>query len=108
MTTISKNEIENFCKIQLNGLSRKFNKKRFSFGSYMDSIEFINFLAKQAELNNHHPDMIVGWCKIKVSFTSHDKGGITNQCVEMAKYADYILEKLKFANTVIKIMVQIA
>ena len=100
MTIISKNEIEIFLQ-NSNDWAYLENsiKKDYQFGSYMDSIEFINRLAKQAELNNHHPDMIVGWCKIKVSFTSHEKGGLTNQCLEMAKLADYEFKKLKFPNT---------
>ena len=52
---------------------------------YMDGINFINRLAVEAEKTNHHPDMIVGWCKVVVTFTSHDKGGVTEQCIMMAK-----------------------
>ena len=66
--------------------------KEYTFKNYMDSIRFIQDLAKEAEKENHHPDMIVGWCKIKVSFTSHDKGGVTEECIAMAKVA----EKIKF------------
>jgi 4a-hydroxytetrahydrobiopterin dehydratase len=66
--------------------------KEYTFKNYMDSIRFIQVLAKEAEKKNHHPDMIVGWCKIKVSFTSHDKGGVTEECIAMAKVA----EKIKF------------
>ena len=43
----------------------------------MKSIEFINELAKVAERLNHHPDMVVGWCKIDIYFTSHDLGGVS-------------------------------
>ena len=100
MTIISKNEIENFLQ-NSNDWAYLENsiKKDYHFESYMDSIEFINRLANQAELNNHHPDMIVGWCKIKVSFTSHDKGGLTNQCLEMARLTDYEFKELKLPNT---------
>ena len=66
--------------------------KEYTFKNYMDSIRFIQDLAIEAEKENHHPDMIVGWCKIKVSFTSHDKGGVTEECIAMAKVA----EKIKF------------
>ena len=100
MTAISKNEIKNFLQSSIGWAYLENSiKKDYQFESYMDSIEFINRLAKQAELNNHHPDMIVGWCKIKVSFTSHDKGGLTNQCLEMAKLADYEFKELKLPNT---------
>ena len=66
-------------------------KKTFSFDTYMDSISFINLLAKKAELANHHPDMHVGWCKINITFTSHDKGGVTAACIKMAKQTDSII-----------------
>ena len=66
-------------------------KKTFSFDKYMDSISFINLLAKKAELANHHPDMHVGWCKINITFTSHDQGGVTAACIKMAKQTDSII-----------------
>ncbi len=63
-------------------------RKTFTFETYMESIAFINRLAKIAEEANHHPDMVVGWCRIDVAFTSHDQGGVTLACIEMAKKAN--------------------
>ena len=65
--------------------------KIFTFESYLNSIAFINRLAEIAEENNHHPDMVVGWCKIDVAFTSHDQGGVTTACIDMAKKAESVL-----------------
>lgn len=65
-------------------------RKSFTFETYMDSIAFINRLAVVAEEANHHPDMVVGWCRIDLAFTSHDQGGVTSACVEMAKKAEQI------------------
>ncbi|HIN26393.1 MAG TPA: 4a-hydroxytetrahydrobiopterin dehydratase, partial [Candidatus Marinimicrobia bacterium] len=59
--------------------------KSYSFDSYMDGIGFVNRLAEKAEEVNHHPDMQVGWCRVSVAFTSHDKGGVTAICIAMAK-----------------------
>ena len=69
-------------------------KKIYTFDSYMDSIKFINCLANEAEKSNHHPDMNVGWCSIEVAYTSHDKGGVTNACLKMAKKSDIVYLKL--------------
>ena len=66
-------------------ISDKVIKKKLKFNSYMDSIKFINKVATKAEESNHHPDMIVGWREIEISFTSHDKGGVTFDCIHMAK-----------------------
>jgi|TARA_B110000438_G_scaffold25953_1_gene24556 4a-hydroxytetrahydrobiopterin dehydratase len=66
-------------------------KKIYRFKTYMDSISFINRLAVQAEKINHHPDMIVGWCEIEILFTSHEQGGVTSNCIKMAKKADSLI-----------------
>ena len=63
-------------------------RKTFTFETYMESIGFINRLAEIAEEANHHPDMVVGWRRVDVAFTSHDQGGVTLACIEMAKKAN--------------------
>lgn len=92
MSLLNKKQIEK----NLQGLdnwfiSEKVIKKKLKFNSYMDSIKFINEVATKAEELNHHPDMIVGWCEIEISFMSHDKGGITFDCIDMAKFVESIL-----------------
>ena len=56
----------------------------------MDSIDFITTLAKRAEEIAHHPDLAVGYCKIVVEFTSHDLGGVSEECLGMAKFINSI------------------
>ena len=63
-------------------------EKEFKFGAYMEGIAFVNRLAEKAEEHNHHPDLEVGWCRVKVVFTSHDTGGVTERDVKMAKEAE--------------------
>ena len=65
--------------------------KEFIFDSYMDGIDFVNELAKVAEKNNHHPDLIIGWCKVNVTFTSHELGGVSSECINMAKALEILL-----------------
>ena len=61
MSLLSKVEVYKQLKL-LDGWSLNNNtiKKEYIFDSYMDSIRFINLLAKKAEENNHHPDLVVG------------------------------------------------
>lgn len=63
-------------------------EKRFSFDTYMAGIDFVNRIAAKAEEQNHHPDLEVGWCRIRVTFTSHDSGGVTEWDIKMAKIVD--------------------
>ena len=69
--------------------NKKINKV-YTFGSYMESIDFINSVAKKAEEFNHHPDLTVGYCKINIEITSHDLGGVTTGCIDLAKSIDSI------------------
>jgi len=66
--------------------------KEFLFDDYMSGIQFVNELAKVAEKNNHHPDITIGWCKVTLSFTSHELGGVSFKCMNMAKTVDNILK----------------
>ena len=56
----------------------------------MDGIKFVNKIAELAENKNHHPDIQIGWCNVEISITSHDLGGVTNQCVELANEIELI------------------
>mgnify|MGYP003309638964 FL=1 len=69
--------------------NKKINKV-FTFSSYMESIDFINSVAKKAEEVNHHPDLTVGYCKINIEITSHDLGGVTTGCIDLAKSIESI------------------
>jgi 4a-hydroxytetrahydrobiopterin dehydratase len=92
MSCLSTSEIQSAIS-NLEGWELKENaiRKTFTFDAYIDSIAFINRLAELAEEANHHPDMIVGWCKIEIAFTSHDQGGVTTACIDMAKKTESVL-----------------
>ena len=92
MSCLSISDIQ-YAISDLNGWEFKNNAihKIFTFESYLNSIAFINRLAEIAEEKNHHPDMVVGWCKIDVAFTSHDQGGVTTACINMAKKIESVL-----------------
>ncbi len=92
MSCLSISDIQ-YAISDLNGWEFKNNAihKIFTFESYLNSIAFINRLAEIAEENNHHPDMVVGWCKIDIAFTSHDQGGVTIACIDMAKRTESVL-----------------
>ena len=64
--------------------------KSFNFEKYMEGIEFVNKMADLAEANNHHPDITIGWCRIDVSISSHNMGGVTTKCVNLATGIDLI------------------
>tara|TARA_Y100000758_G_C15728728_1_gene303849 strand:+ start:215 stop:484 length:270 start_codon:yes stop_codon:yes gene_type:complete len=64
--------------------------KTFEFEAYLDGVEFINKVAPLAERANHHPDINLGYCKVEVSIHSHDLGGVTTKCINLATAIDSI------------------
>jgi 4a-hydroxytetrahydrobiopterin dehydratase len=63
---------------RLSGWSRSENggtiSKQFKLDSYMAGLAFASAIGTVCEARNHHPDMIIGWRKVTVSFTTHDAG----------------------------------
>ena len=92
MSLASKQEIQSALTI-LDGWEYHDGKisKELTFNSYMEGIEFVNILAVKAEEVNHHPDLEISWCRVKVTYTSHDQGGVTQQCISMAKMVEVFL-----------------
>ena len=70
-----------------------FLKKDFKFKNFSDSQIFINKVSEISENENHHPDISIGWCSVKIEFTSHDLGGVTENCIKMATLATNLFEE---------------
>ena len=62
--------------------------KNFSFNTYMDGIAFVNQLAKIAEENNHHPDIIINYKRISIRYWTHTASGVTLADIQMAQKID--------------------
>ena len=62
--------------------------KTFEFKSYLDGIDFVNEVANLAEQENHHPDIEIVYCKVTISLTTHDVGGLTDKDYKLAKLID--------------------
>tara|TARA_B100000029_G_scaffold446970_1_gene468426 strand:+ start:232 stop:507 length:276 start_codon:yes stop_codon:yes gene_type:complete len=88
---ISPDEVQK--SISLYNWQYKNNKiyKSYSFKTYIEGVDFINRIVKVAERNNHHPDIFLTWCKVEISITSHDLGGVTTKCINLATSIENII-----------------
>ena len=66
--------------------------KSYTFDTYIHGIESVNKIAKLAESQNHHPEIFIGYCNVDISISSHDLGGVSTKCVNLALGIDNILE----------------
>lgn len=62
--------------------------RTFAFDSYAAGIAFVVKVGFAAEARDHHPDLHVGWRRVRVAWSTHDAGGITAVDTEMAEQTD--------------------
>jgi len=46
---------------------------------------FVVALGVIAEKRDHHPDMLVTWGRVRVQWSTHDAGGVTELDLELAE-----------------------
>jgi 4a-hydroxytetrahydrobiopterin dehydratase len=65
--------------------------KVFTFNNFVEAIAFVNEVAKLAEAENHHPEILVhSYCHVKISLFTHDENQITSKDYSLAKKIDAI------------------
>lgn len=62
--------------------------RSFAFPDFAKAMDFANVVAQIAEDLNHHPDMAVGWGKLRLTISTHSAGGLTELDFEFAKLVD--------------------
>ena len=69
-------------------------QKEFRFKSYLNGLEFAYSLGKIAELENHHPDLFIGWRRVRVTWSTHAINGLSQNDFVMAAKSE-----LEYART---------
>lgn len=63
--------------------------REFVATDFVSAIGFVNAVAIIAEAMDHHPDILIyGWNKIRITTSTHDRGGLTKLDFELAKKID--------------------
>jgi 4a-hydroxytetrahydrobiopterin dehydratase len=86
---LSESELDESLK-QLEGWKYKKGKikKKFEFANFAEALVFANQVGEIAERLDHHPDITFGWGYAKVKTTTHDRDGVTEFDIELAKQID--------------------
>lgn len=64
--------------------------KEFKFPDFKSALSFVNSIGGLAEAMNHHPDLELGWGRVKVSLTTHSEGKITDKDRQLADKIDQL------------------
>jgi 4a-hydroxytetrahydrobiopterin dehydratase len=62
--------------------------RTFQFKDFVEAMKFVSKVAEQAELDQHHPDVLIRWNKVTLTLSTHDAGGITGKDFALAANAD--------------------
>src|SRR3989442_8487694 len=63
-------------------------EKEYRFKAYLDGLDFANRIGHIAEEQDHHPDILIGWRRVKLVFTTHSIKGLSENDFIMAAKAD--------------------
>jgi 4a-hydroxytetrahydrobiopterin dehydratase len=66
--------------------------RTFSFKNYYESMAFVNAAAWISHREDHHPDLEVGYNKVRVRYSTHSVGGLSeNDFICAAKIENLLL-----------------
>jgi 4a-hydroxytetrahydrobiopterin dehydratase len=65
--------------------------KVYPFTNYYQTMAFVNALAWISHREDHHPDLLVGYNKCRVEYSTHAIGGLSENDFICAAKADHLL-----------------
>jgi 4a-hydroxytetrahydrobiopterin dehydratase len=65
--------------------------REWSFADFAAAVVFVNRVAALAEAANHHPDILLhGWNKVRLTLSTHSRGGLTDADFQLAARIDRV------------------
>ena len=89
MPKLEASEIEQRMK-SVKGWTREGDaiRKQFTFADFLQAIAFVNRLAPEAEKADHHPDILINYKRVTLTYSTHSEGGLTDKDFAGAATAD--------------------
>lgn len=72
----------------------KWLHKKYRFKSFLDSIKFVNEIAKLSEKEDHHPFISIDYVLVTLKLTTWKAKGITDLDIKLIENYDQIYEEL--------------
>lgn len=51
--------------------------RQFTFGGFPEAVAFVVRLAFEAEGADHHPDILINYKRVRLTYSTHSEGGLT-------------------------------
>ena len=69
-------------------------RRQFVFAGFPDAIQFVTRLAFDCEAADHHPDILVSYKRVTLTFSTHSEGGLTAKDFDGARNATTLASRL--------------
>ena len=66
-------------------------RKQYTFKDFLEAIAFVNRLAPKVNAVDHHPDILVNYKRVTLTFSTHSEGGLTAKDFDGAAIADGVV-----------------
>ena len=63
-------------------------RKQYTFADFPAAVAFVNRLAPEAEQADHHPDILIAYRRVTLTYSTHSEGGLTEKDFAAAATAD--------------------
>ena len=63
-------------------------RKQYTFADFPAAVEFVNRLVPEAEAVDHHPDILINYKRVTLTYSTHSEGGLTVKDFAGAATAD--------------------
>lgn len=66
-------------------------QRTYKVTDFVRAMQFVNRVAQQAEVMQHHPDILIRWNLVTLTLTTHDAtpgGGLTQKDFDLARICD--------------------
>jgi 4a-hydroxytetrahydrobiopterin dehydratase len=68
-------------------------RKTYVFAGFPEAVAFVSQLAPEAEAADHHPDILITYKRVTLTYSTHSEGGLTAKDFAGARVADRIAER---------------
>jgi 4a-hydroxytetrahydrobiopterin dehydratase len=69
-------------------------RKQFTFAGFPQAVAFVDALVPEAEAADHHPDILINYKRVTLTYSTHSEGGLTEKDFAGAAMADRVASRL--------------
>ena len=69
-------------------------RRKFTFDGFPGAVAFVTRLGFEAEAADHHPDILINYKRVTLTFTTHSEGGLTDKDFAGAARASELAEAM--------------